>query len=224
MPNITGTVVKNQGVILNWKAVAGAQNYQVQLSKDGGEQWEVVKDDLKANTVTLSSLTNDTKIHLRVLAKGQVYHSIPSTAYPVYVTAEVPHAPEGLLLKMDAATIKLSWGSILGAGSYRLYRKTKNPKGKSTFVKIYEGILTSFEDEKPIAGLSYEYVVTAINGNGESKFSTITDTDPSSFLNWEPKNGEGFRRDTEDHENGFLEFNPFIEDQKSVLQYPIKKS
>ncbi len=81
----------------------------------------------------------------------------------------------------------------------------------------------SFKDQKPATGVIYQYVVTALNGNGESKYSTIADTDPLSFLNWEPKGGEGFRRDTESHENGFLEFNPFIEDQTPVLIYPSSK-
>ena len=222
-PTITGTLVKSNAVTLQWNAVAGAVGYEVQLSTDGGITWTTMKDAVKTNSATITELTNGSKIHLRVLAKGQAENSAPSNDYPVYVTNAIPHAPEGLLLDLTTGKTKLSWGTVLGAGTYKLYRRVKSLKAKTVFTKVYEGPLTSFEDQKPAVGVIYEYAVTAVNGNGDSKFSTITDTDPTRFTNWEPKGGEGFRRDTEDHENGFLEFNPFIEDQKPVLTYPVKK-
>ena len=220
-PEITTTIIGNQQVLLKWNQVAGADSYRMELSKDGELNWETVGDQLKGVTASVADLKNNSKIHLRVIAQGKGGDSEPSDAYPAYITGQPPHAPEGLLLDLNSSQVKLSWGSILGAGSYRLYRRTKAVK--SDFNKIYEGADTFFADQKPSSGLIYEYRVTAINGNGESSYSPLATTDPKSFINWAPKGGEGFRRDTENHENGFPEYNPFKEDEMPVLIYPINK-
>ncbi|MCD0490331.1 fibronectin type III domain-containing protein [Pedobacter sp. MC2016-14] len=220
---ITSTLVKNKGVLVSWAAVPGALTYNLQLSEDGGTNWATVKENITKTEESLSSLTNGTKIHLRVIANAKGGNGDPSDEYPVYVTDQAAHAPEGLLVDLTGVQNRITWGTVLGAGKYTLYRRIKSLKTKTSFTKIYEGPLTAFADQKPAANTIYEYAVTAINGNGASKFSNIIDTDPLRFNNWTPKPREGFRRDTEDHENGFMEFNPFIEDKKPVIAYPVIK-
>ncbi|WP_322973334.1 glycosyl hydrolase family 28-related protein [Pedobacter sp. MC2016-15] len=137
------------------------------------------------------------------------------------VIGQTPHAPEGLMLDLTGRETRISWGSTPGAETYRLYRISR-PSAAGP-VKIYEGRMNQFRDQKPRSGLIYDYIVTALNSSNESKNSTVASTDPSSFLNWEPMRGEGFRRDTENHENGFPEFDPLKEDEMPVLVYPINK-
>lgn len=220
---IIGTEIKSKSVTLNWTPVSGATAYQLEMSKDGGENWTISKENILGTNVSLSDLANGSKIHLRVLTIGKGGNGAPSNEYPAYISDQIPHAPEGLKLDLNGPQIKITWGQILGAGQYQLYRRVKTASGKTDFQKIYTGIDQLFIDPKPSNGIIYEYVVTALNGNGESQYSSVADTDPASFLNWEPKAGEGFRRDTEDHENGFIEFDPFQEDKKPILTYPINK-
>lgn len=40
----------------------------------------------------------------------------------------------------------------------------------------------------------YEYAIAAVNGNGEGERSAPVGTDPTSWINWDPKPGERFRR------------------------------
>ncbi|GEP97534.1 hypothetical protein CCY01nite_37940 [Chitinophaga cymbidii] len=229
-PEITGTITRSRGCDVSWNNIPGATSYQLQLSHDNGGSWTTVKDNIRTATTTLTNLNDNTKIHLRVIAKGAGGSSEPSAAYPVYVNARTPHAPEGLVLQQTTApggltpvvpkapaAVTLTWGKVLGAKTYKLYRRKK---GTTTWQLIYTGANRSFTDAAIKPAIIREYAVTAVNGNGESSKSTTVDTDPQSFLNQEPHTGEGFRRDTENHENGFPEFNPIIEDKMPILRYP----
>ncbi len=62
--------------------------------------------------------------------------------------------------------------------------------------------------------------VTAVSDNGESVPSTLGDTDPARLIHWDPKPGEGFRRDTRSHENGYPEYNHWVEERMPILAYP----
>ncbi|HWZ14734.1 MAG TPA: hypothetical protein VNW95_05800 [Mucilaginibacter sp.] len=215
---IENTVVISHGVNVKWQPVAGATAYLVQISKDGGSNWADASANLAVTNATITNLTNDSKVHVRVIAKGLGGQGEPSNDYPVYVTDKVPHAPEGILVNPNGPRVKITWGQILGAAEYKLYRRERNAKPQS-YIMIYSGGNHSFMDNKQTSKI-FEYVVTAINGNGESLKSVMSDSDPSSFLNWEPIPGEGFRRDTRSHENEFSEYNPFVEDMLPVLTYP----
>jgi hypothetical protein len=215
---ILNTVVSSHSVSVKWQAVAGANTYQLQLSKDGGVSWTDAMASGANTNVTIAKLDNDTKVHVRVIAKGTGGQGEPSDDYPIYVTDKVPHAPEGILVNPNGPQTKITWGQILGVNEYKLYRREKSVKPQA-YTIIYSGSDRSFADNKQDPKI-FEYVVTAINGNGESLKSVISDNDPNSFLNWQPVPGEGFRRDPRSHENGFTEYNPFIEDKMPVLTYP----
>ena len=215
---VSGTMVSSHAVKISWQPVAGALTYQLQVSRDGGDHWENAALPVKENTIVLTKLTNGSKIHVRLIAQGKGGNAAAGNDYPVYPTDQTPHAPEGLLVDITGTKSLISWGEILGAGSYRLYRRQQHIADTS-FRLVYSGTARRYEDVKE-PGKIYEYVVSAVNGNGEGEKSTVSDNDPNRFLNWQPVPGEGFRRDIENHENGFSEFNPFMEDQLKPLSYP----
>ena len=117
--------------------------------------------------------------------------------YPVYVTDQVPHAPEGLLVQRNVPraarppvpdettladklpvapqSLTITWGEILGAGEYRLYRRAQ---GSGSSQRIYSGPSRTHVDRPTDVQGIQEFYVTAINGNGESAPSIICDTDP----------------------------------------------
>jgi len=237
-PVIKALSLHNQGFRLSWANRMGATGYRIEYSKNGGESWEILIAHCQDTTANISGLKNESKIHIRIIAKGRSLDSAPSDEYPVYLTSMAPHAPEGLGLELSPSQIRLSWGTILGADVYQLFRREKLASGGADFQKIYEGNCRTFSDRQTsIKGMAkpnqqvsndplnhhghiYEYAVKAVNGNGASVLSNLIDTDPGNFLNWQPKKGEGFRRDTQNHENGFQEFNPFVEEQMPILEYP----
>ncbi len=93
-------------------------------------------------------------------------------------------------------------------------------KGESNFQRIYRGPKRRFVDAGTAEPLIYEYQVTAVSDNGESAPCPLRDTDPSRLIHWDPRPGEGFRRDTQSHENGYPEYNHWIEEQMPILRYP----
>jgi hypothetical protein len=195
-PRIIGTNNKKGGFTIHYTRVPGATGYEIKVN----DKTVLTTNDTSA---TIENLPNNSKVFCRVKASNGGL----SAAYPVYISNEAPHRPEGLQLTNG----KLHWGQVLGAGSYHLYRKNK-----TNWELIYSGTARSF----PVTKAVYEYAVTAVNGNGESDKSVPCTTDPDSFLNWYPPVYNGFRRITQNFENGFSEYNPFVEDTRPVLKYP----
>ena len=217
---ILTTVIENNGCEIEWKKSEGAIAYRLETSKNNGTSWEAFESEIQGTKLTLKNLVNGTKLHVRVLVKGTGGWSVPSDDYPLYVTNKPPHAPEGLLVTSSNGEAEIMWGEILGAGTYKLYRNKKQ-EGSQKAQIIYSGKGRSFNDVLPDSNEIYEYQITAENKNGTSEKSTISDTDPSRLINWYPKPGEIFRRDTRNHENGYDEYNPFIEEAMPVLHYPL---
>jgi hypothetical protein len=76
----------------------------------------------------------------------------------------------------------LTWGEVLGVTGYRLYAGDR---------LIYRGRARTFTDPKAAA----QYSVCAVDGNGEGPRSMAMGADPNSWLTFDPKPGEPFRRD-----------------------------
>ncbi|MDD4921623.1 MAG: fibronectin type III domain-containing protein [Bacteroidales bacterium] len=218
VPTITRSVSGANTCDLEWTPVSGATSYLVQNSTDGGIKWNNVAD-VNVTKYKLTGLAEKTKIHVRVLAKGKGGVGEPSGDYPVYTGIAKPHAPEGLIAVKNGSAVSLTWGQVLGSDQYVLYQREK---GSNEFKKIYSGSERIATVKLADGKKTYEFYVTATNGNGESPKSIVANTDEKSILNWYPIPGEVFRRDTESQENGYDEYNPFIEEKMPVLKYPFQ--
>ncbi|MDR1939033.1 MAG: fibronectin type III domain-containing protein [Tannerellaceae bacterium] len=204
--------------LLEWTPVTGATSYRIEKSVDGGNTWDTVTEKVTETQYRLSGLTEGTKIHVRVTTMGNGGSGEPSDEYPVYPGKAKPHAPEGLRAVCTGNEVALSWGQILGADQYTLYQRKK---GTSGFRKVYFGDQRTAVVKLPGSDV-FEFTVTATNENGESDQSILADTDANRLINWYPIPGEIFRRDTESHENGYVEYNHWIEQQMPVLSYPFQ--
>ena len=207
----------------------GATTYQIELSQDGGHTWRNVGNSPQTS-FEIAGLSNGTKVHVRVIGLNDDRESEPSDEYPVYVTDAVPHSPDGLQLVVTAGKAALHWGEVLGVTEYRLFVRQR---GAEQWQCIYQGLGRQFTDDRPgiIPPFShpgvaanmlnagppytvYEYAVSAVNGNGESLPCRAVDTDPKSWLNWDPRPGEGYRR--------VLNYNvtPFVAPDSTPPYYP----
>jgi len=181
----------------------------VELSGDGGTTWK--SQGLTDHTsFLLTGLTNGSKVHVRCVAFNGEVAGEPSREYPIYVTEQPPLPPDGLVVKLADSKAELTWGEVLGVTEYRLYRRVK---GTRDYEQVYRGLRRTFTDTAdglaaPLRRpgrtaastrpdcIMYEYAVSAVNGNGEGERCTPIDTDPASWLNWDPRPGEPFRRFT----------------------------
>ena len=207
-PTMQRTANRSGGATVFFTSVDGASRYRIEVSRDGGASWKAV-GTTEAPPYELTGRENGTKVHVRAVAVNPEHESSPADEYPLYVTGDVPSSPDGLKVRLGEGEATLSWGKVLGTSEYRLYRREK---GAAAFKEVYRGtkrsyldteanVVEAYEDpEQPLPPAGerdftlYEYAVTAVNDNGESAKSVPVTTNPSSWLNWDPRSGERYRR------------------------------
>lgn len=195
-PRVLRTATSSHSAVVEFEEVPAAESYVIQLSKDGGTRWETA-GAARQSPFTLHSLDTDTKYHVRVVATNADQISEPGPDYPLYISAKRPPAPDGLRLHLDVGRhVDLSWGEVLGASRYRLYRRLKGDLG---YREVFSGLAFEYRDTDPEWDRVYEYAVAAENGNGVGPESTPIDTDAAGWRFWEPPSRadgqrSGFRR------------------------------
>jgi len=214
-PQVLRTENHATGFTLVWTPVAGATGYHVELSTDGGKSWQQVAAAVAATRYPVTGVAAGTKVHARVVAQGRARAGQASRPYPVYVSPEVPHSPDGLWVRRVEGGILASWGEVLGAYEYRLYRRRR---GQESFTLIGSGLERQHLDTA--ADEVAEYRVSAVNGNGEGVPGAVRDTEPGGMIDWDPRPDEVFRRATQSYESGYEETNPWIEEKMPILSYP----
>ena len=92
-------------------------------------------------------------------------------------TPPLPPAPTGLAATAISGTeIDLSWTDDANTGNYNVYQSTVSG---GPYTLIASGIVTtSYADTGPTEGTTYYYVVTAVNGYGESPYSNEASATP----------------------------------------------
>ncbi len=203
--------------IVEWQPVDGALSYNIQISSDAEKSWSDVVQDIKNTQYKLTGLTDNNKVHVRLIANGPGGFSEPSNSYPIYPTSNVPHCPEGLRAVKDGSSVSLSWGQILGANKYTLYQRVK---GESVYQVVYSGPDQHALVTLPSTSKAYEFFVTATNVIGESDKSVPADTDENRIINWYPLPEGTYKRITESVEQGYPIYNNWIEQAWPVLKYP----
>lgn len=193
------------GAIVHFTAPAAADSHLVQLSADGGTGWTTVAEAAHS-PFRLTGLTDGEKYHVRIVAQNADRRAAPGADYPVYAGRQAPEPPDGLRLRLGTGTVTLTWGEVLGAGRYRLYRRRR---GEHTYREIFAGLGFRHTDAVPgvVPGHGepdsaaeaadvtvYEYAVAAENGNGVGPRSAPVDTDPHALRHWYPPTELGFRR------------------------------
>ena len=204
-PQILRTENTSGGARIVITPAASATKYQVEISKDNGATWSPQTTDGSAQPL-ITGLENGRKVHVRAIASNDQHTSAPGPEYPLYVSNQPPPTPDGLLIELSKGYATISWGEVLGARSYALYGR---PKGTREFQLLTRAAARKYVEHratiqpcnespgntiKPSPDGIWEYAVAAANDNGESPMSRFVDTDPASWLNWDPKPGEPFRR------------------------------
>jgi hypothetical protein len=197
------------GAKIFFTTVPGADKYRIELSKDNGASWQPA-GEATGGEYRLEGLANGSKVHVRAVALNASRESRPACEYPIYVSNRPPLPPDGLKLAVGNHQVKATWGEVLGVKEYRLYRR---PRGETKFVEIWRGLGNIYVDQgvnvipafaepgkaenllRDASGYTvYEYAVAALDGNGEGAKSLPVDTDPASWLNWNPTDDLRFKR------------------------------
>lgn len=205
---ITGTEYNKDNVTVFVKSESPCETVRLELSADGGKTWQT-KGNANNGVFVLKNEKAE-KVHIRAVSVNGTKAALTAPEYPVYFSNKAPHNPEGLWLKLSDNKASLSWGQVLGAQKYRVYRRKE---GETNFKIVYEGKERQYADVAPgiqksyelpgtVENVStdktglivYEYAVTAVTGVGESVKSPVENTNPASWRNWYPDTELKFKR------------------------------
>src|SRR5580698_5891733 len=167
----------NAQVALTWSASTGATSYHVKRSTSSGAETQIAAP--AGTSYTDTSVTNGTKyfyVVSAVNATGESANSNEVNATPT-APAQAPPTPTNLAATGGNAQVALTWSASTGATSYNVKRSTTNGSG---YVTVSSPTSTSYTDTGVTNGITYYYVVSAVNGTGESANSSQVSATPSA--------------------------------------------
>ncbi|MCS4434334.1 fibronectin type III domain-containing protein [Aquiflexum gelatinilyticum] len=163
---------------LSWSAVANAETYTIELSKNPDFSSLVANNNsLKTNEFTVSGLQEDTSYYWRVRATNSAGSSPYSTVWTFktikpLLTPEVPTLLSPLDGAKDVSTnTSLQWNAVTDAKTYRIQISKESSFGT---ILIDNATLTgnTFQVNSLEEGVTYYWRVNAANEAGISNFSS----------------------------------------------------
>jgi fibronectin type 3 domain-containing protein len=168
----------NAQVSLTWSTATNATSYHVKRATTTGGPYTQVSTPTTA-TFADTGLTNGTTYFYVVSAvnsAGESANSSEASAKPA-APAQAPNAPTALMATAGNAQVSLSWSASATATSYNVKRSTTSG---GPYTKISSPSTTNFIDTGLANGITYFYVVSAVNSTGESANSTQTSATPAA--------------------------------------------
>jgi len=184
-PNAPTALTASAGsalVTLNWTASANATSYSVKRATTAGGPYTTVATGITGTTYTNTGLTNGTTYYYVVSAVnsvGESPNSVQASATP-QATATVPAAPTALTASSGSALVTLNWTASAGATGYNVKRATTSGGPYTTVATGVTG--TTYTNTALTNGTTYYYVVSAVNGAGESANSAQASATPQAAV------------------------------------------
>lgn len=166
----------NAQVSLTWNASSGADTYNVYRATVSGGPYSPLVSGLTQTAHLDTTVTNGTTYFYVVSALnegGESGRSAQASATPL--APSVPAAPTGVSAVPGKKRVTLSWNASPGATSYRVKRSTTSG-GPYTVVATTSA--TSYNNTGLSSGVTYYYVISAVNGVGEGANSTQVSATP----------------------------------------------
>ena len=164
----------NKRLWLNWSPVPGATFYNVKRSTTPGGPYESVVTGVKQIRQEDVPPSRGTKYYYVVSAGGPGGEG-PNSAEVSKALQAPPQAPTGLTASSGHARIFLTWTASAGAARYQVKRRVG---ATAKYVTIASPADPSHADTTVTQGTTYEYVVSATNGDAESPDSGSVKAEP----------------------------------------------
>ena len=165
---LTATPVSSSQINLSWTASSGATSYNVKRATVNGGPYTTIATGVTSTGYSDTGLSSNTTYYYVVSAVNAAGES-PNSAQASATTsaASIPPAPTGLVAAPSGKKkINLTWNASTGAISYKAKRAAVSG---GPYTTIATGITsTSYLDSGLTSGTTYYYVVSAVNGAGES--------------------------------------------------------
>ena len=169
--DLVATAVTASRIDLSWAASTGASSYNISRAPTSGGPYKVIATNVAETNFSDRGLAQEHSYFYVVSAMNGAGESAASAEAGATTYEEDPPAPpeapaDLLAVAASFQQIDLSWTASPGAVSYQIKRSLWSggpftPVGSVTNA-------TTYNDSSLFAGTSYYYVVSAVNGNGES--------------------------------------------------------
>ncbi len=163
-PTALTAVIANAQVNLNWNASQGTVSYNIKRSTVSGNSYTTIKSGVTTTSYTDSTALKGAIYYYVVTAVNAAGESLNSNE--AMLVFQAPTAPGGLVASPVAAQITLSWYSVSGASYYNV-KKSTSSSGPFTTVASTTSVYF-LDTSSMVNGMTYYYVVTAVNSFGES--------------------------------------------------------
>lgn len=143
---------------VTWSNTAGATAYDVRYKIGAGAYTDI---NGVTSPYTITGLTGNTTYAIAVRARNSIGSG--SSAQTPDVNQTTPVAPPtGLAASATPGQVNLTWNSVVGASSYKVFRSTTSGSG---YASIATGVAaTNYADTTVSNGTTYYYVVKSFNG------------------------------------------------------------
>ena len=184
--NLTARAVGTSRINLSWTAPrndggASVIGYRIEVSANGGTTWSIFRSNTGSVATTFShtGLGPGARRDYRISAVNTAGVGMPSTVARATTDAVVAGAPRSLVARADGSSaIALSWDAPTSDGGARItgYRieASRNRNSGWTIVRANtQSSATTYRHTGLLAGSTWYYRVSAINGRGVGPASSV---------------------------------------------------
>jgi len=184
-PSVVTAVPGNAQATVYWSPVTGATSYNMYMASQAGvtkANYLSLADGMVHTNITSPfvhpGLTNGVTYYFVVTTLnsfGESSESLEASAMPAAPVP--PAAPTGVIATPGNTQVTIYWNAVAGATSYNMYMASQTGVTKANYLSLpdgmmHAGITSPFVHPALTNGVTYFFVMTALNVNGESVEST----------------------------------------------------
>ncbi|MBE6748477.1 MAG: hypothetical protein E7557_04510 [Ruminococcaceae bacterium] len=167
------SIANNGDTTVTWGAVKGAKGYYVYKSVNGGS-WTKIATIKNASTLSYKDTTakksGETYTYtVRAFNGSYGSYYVTSGISAMYLSTPTVTVKNDYTVE-QGSTVKVSWNSIAGAKSYRVYRKTSSDSTWTIIADDYTDKV--YYDKTAESGVNYYYTVKAKNASYMSGYTS----------------------------------------------------
>ncbi len=166
----------NSKISLAWDTADNATSYTIKRSMTAGGPYTTLAT-VTSPTYIDNDVTNGTCYYYVVSALNSAGESKNSNEASAIPQVAKPEAPTSLIANSGNAEVTLSWNKVDAATSYNVKRATTSNGDYTTIATTSAAIYT---DNKVTNGITYYYVVSAVNAGGEGVNSNEVSATPKN--------------------------------------------